>query len=443
MRLVGLLLIAIALALPLWWFVPLAAEHDAAAVFSQYLGSSALIVMAFAQLLATRARILEPVFGGLDRIYVLHKWLAIGALGALLLHDTIDADLPDLGPHGVANAVGDTFGELSLYGLIVLIIITIATFVPYHLWRWTHKLIGIFFALGAVHFLLIAKPFEAADPAGLYVGAFCAVGVLAYLYALLPFRWMRGRFSYEVAAVEPTGDVLAVTLKPRGRGIAHRAGQFAFFSFDSAEISEVHPFTISKAPDAERVLRVTVKQLGDFTARLDGRLRPGVRVAVSPSYGHFIRAGRRPEIWIAGGIGITPFLAWAEGLDDNGEPVHLFYCVSERSAAAHLTELEAIAEQKPRFHLHVVVSKTDGRLTVQQIVDRIGVPLGQVEAAFCGPEAMRKALREALEARGLPRGRFRFEAFEIRSGVGLRRILFWLLKIVIGRLEAQQTRPAT
>jgi len=40
---------------------------------SQYFGSAALIVMAISQLLATRFRVLEVIFGGLDRIYVLHK----------------------------------------------------------------------------------------------------------------------------------------------------------------------------------------------------------------------------------------------------------------------------------------------------------------------------------------------------------------------------------
>ena len=53
---------------------------------SQYFGSTALIIMAISQLLATQFRFLEIIFGGLDRIYALHKWLGIGTLAFILMH---------------------------------------------------------------------------------------------------------------------------------------------------------------------------------------------------------------------------------------------------------------------------------------------------------------------------------------------------------------------
>jgi len=53
---------------------------------SQYFGSTALIIMAISQLLATRFGFLEIIFGGLDRIYALHKWLGIGTLAFILMH---------------------------------------------------------------------------------------------------------------------------------------------------------------------------------------------------------------------------------------------------------------------------------------------------------------------------------------------------------------------
>ena len=80
MKIQGLILIALALLFPLYWYVPLAASHDAEAILSQYLGSMSLIAMGIVQFLATRARGIESVFGGLDRIYILHKWLAVGAI---------------------------------------------------------------------------------------------------------------------------------------------------------------------------------------------------------------------------------------------------------------------------------------------------------------------------------------------------------------------------
>ncbi|MEO1491308.1 MAG: ferric reductase-like transmembrane domain-containing protein [Pseudomonadota bacterium] len=61
------------------------------ALFSQYLGILALIAMAFAQLIATRWPGIEATFGPMDQSYRIHKWLGLGAMAAILLHDTISA----------------------------------------------------------------------------------------------------------------------------------------------------------------------------------------------------------------------------------------------------------------------------------------------------------------------------------------------------------------
>jgi predicted ferric reductase len=90
--------------------------------------------------------------GDLDRICVVHKWLGIGAMAAVLLHDTIDAEMDGLGAETFIVELAETLGEISLYGLLILVTLTVATFVPYHLWRWNHKFIGALFAFAAVHY---------------------------------------------------------------------------------------------------------------------------------------------------------------------------------------------------------------------------------------------------------------------------------------------------
>ena len=117
--------------------------------------------------------------------YVLRKWLGISTLAFILLRDTIDAEMDGLGAETLLVEIAETFGEISLYGILALVVITIATFVPYHLWRLTHRFIGGFYAASAFHFAFILKPFALTDPAGLYVLAFCAIGILSYLYTLL------------------------------------------------------------------------------------------------------------------------------------------------------------------------------------------------------------------------------------------------------------------
>ena len=183
---VGLLVIAATTLVPAYQLFMLPNVTDKAALFSQFLGLAALILMAWGQILATRLRVIETVFGGLDRVYVLHKWAGIIAMSALLLHDTIDADMRGLGRETALNELAETLGEISLYGLLILVVISVATFIPYHLWKWTHKAMGAMFAAGAFHFFFIMKPFAMSDPVGLYTAIFCVAGLAAYIWMLLP-----------------------------------------------------------------------------------------------------------------------------------------------------------------------------------------------------------------------------------------------------------------
>ena len=422
-RPLGLAVVAASLAAPLIWLPGIAQGRDGVALFSQYLGMSALIAMAISQTIATRLAPVEWIFGGLDRAYVLHKWLGIGALVAILLHDTIDADMTGLGGETLLTEAAETAGEIALYGFLILVVITVATFVPYHLWRWTHRLMGVFFLLGAFHFLFILKPFSVGDPLGLYVASFCVLGIAAFAWRLLPAR-MRPSRSYEVAGLEKTAGALAITMTPTGRALRYRPGQFAFAGFDG---SEPHPFTISKAPDADGTIRMTVGPLGDFTSRLAGSLEVGTGVRIEGPFGRFRRPrSKKPELWIAGGIGITPFVAWAQAMDRRDNPVVLFYCVKNEDGAAHLRELAARADDLPNFTLVLHASETSGRATAETILETTGLDASNLSIAFCGPEAMRKALSTGFAVRGVPVRKIGYEEFEIRSGIGLKAFAAYL-----------------
>jgi len=421
MRIFGLALIIAALFLPLMWFAPLMAKHDALAIFSQFLGTFALVGMAIGQMLAIRWAGLEPIFGGLDRIYVIHKWLGISALATMVLHDIIDADVQGLGRETLLNDIAETVGEVSLYGIIALILITIITFIPYHLWRWTHKLMGAFFIAGAFHFAFILKPFSNGDPLGVYTLAFCAVGALSYFWTLLPFPFAHGRHTYTVSDVEKTGDALAISLAPQKRGVQHKAGQFAFIRFEDGE---THPFTISKAPTGDRSLRFTVKPLGDDTRRFDRLIKQGQLASVSSAFGHFKARPKVPQIWVAGGIGITPFMAMAEEIGN--EDVTLFYCVPKKASAAHRTELEKIAAEKPNFTFQIKASNDGERFQMHELQECLGDYGDNTHIYFCGPEGLRNAVQASLSAWGHSAQKFHYEEFEIRSGIGIRKFMGWV-----------------
>lgn len=421
MRPLGIVLILAAILAPLIWYAEWIAGRDGTAMFSQYISSVAIIAMAITQLLSTRMRWLEFVFGGLDRIYIIHKWLGILAITSLLIHDTVDAELR--GQETFLTDLGETLGEISLYGLLALVVITIITFIPYNLWRWTHKLMGAFFIFGAIHYILLMKPLSPVLPTGIYMLVFCVLGIVCYIYTLLPLR--EGK-PFLIKSVTSFGSAVSVTLMPEKRGISHRAGQFAFLKFDVPEFEEVHPFTISQAPQQDGAIRFTIKKMGDYTEQIGNAIQVGTKAKVSGAFGHFKRRGKKPEIWIAGGIGITPFLAWSSELRKADHPIYLFYCVRAEHEAIHLDELKS-KEKLENFNFNLITSSKGQRLSARMIAEKVNFPVAEADVYYCGPEAMRKALSRDLRLEGLSSRSFHYEEFEIRSGIGFRKIASWLL----------------
>jgi predicted ferric reductase len=446
MRPLGLALIALAVLIPVYWFAPIASERDPVALFSQYLGAAALILMGINQFVATRAPGLEIVFGPLDRIYVLHKWLGVIALIAMGLHDIIDADMNGL-RGGVLSGIAEDIGEISLYGLMILILASVITFIPYHLWKWSHRIIGVFFFLGAFHFFFIAKPFSNFDPLGLYVSAFCALGILSYIWMSVVRPMAPRGHRYEVDLVRRVGGLTELVLLPKGGGMRHKPGQFAFLSIDGGGLGEEHPFTLSSAPTDDRVLRFSIKDLGDYTDRLQRTVQPGMDAIVSGPFGHFsMPRGRDPQVWVGAGVGITPFLAFAESLKDRETgPVKLYYCVRERDDIPYAVELERLAEEVDTLELIIVNSAEGIRLTSDRIVSDLGGDVANAHVFFCGPVPMRKALKSGLLLKGLKASRFRFEEFEMRTGIGLQALAVWLWdrgKYEVVKRVFRKTEPA-
>ncbi len=425
MRLFGILLIVVTVAFPAFQLVALPNVPDQVALFSQYLGLAALILMAWGQIMSTRLPGVEFVFGGLDRVYVLHKWAGITAMFAVLLHDTIDAEMRGLGGETVLNELAETLGEISLYGLLILVVISVATFIPYHLWKWTHKGMGALFAAASFHFFFILKPFAMGDPAGLYTGAFCAAGLAAYIWMLLPDQ-MRASKGYTITDLKNTGGAVAISMKPSGKALKPSHGQFGLLQFIGTGKYEAHPFSFSKINE-DGTLRVTVKPLGDFTSGLRASLDVGQDVRIQGPFGRFRLAAKSSEVWIAGGIGITPFLAWAHALGNDSPTVDLFYCARSRQEAPHLDELESLAVSKPNFNLHLTLSSENKRLTADLISELSSCDLSEAKISFCGPVPLREALQRGLRRYGVGPRHFHFEEFEFRTGVGLKRLAAWVL----------------
>jgi predicted ferric reductase len=303
--------------------------------------------------------------------------------------------------------------------MVLLLVLTLTSWVPYDKWKLSHKALGLVLLGGAVHMWFVegtrGLPVSIAENAGLwgYMTGLVGVGLVGAVYKtiVLPL-WPTPR--YTVTGVERLNDdVVEVELTPQGELLDFVPGQFVFVTIHGDDFTnEAHPYTLCGRADAE-TLTITVKALGDYTTRLYESLEPGVEATLEGPYGCFdYRDGGDRQIWIAGGVGVAPFLSWARNLapDSAAAPdVDFYYCVHDRTDAVYRDEFEALAQGLPTVDVALVCSVEAGHLHARDLGDVSGT-----DVFMCGPRRLTQDLRRQLRQRGVPNARIHFEDFEFR-----------------------------
>lgn len=398
------------------------APFGADTALSIALGAASIAAMSLALFLSIRPRWLEPLFGGLDRMYGAHKWLGITALVLMLAHNTIEPQLEDVVRETRLGEFASDVGEIAFNGFIGLILISwlkrlpfTRLELPWPIWRFTHRFMGLLFAVAAFHQLAIDKPAGVDGTLSLYLNALSLAGLAAWLFTQFVSPFLRPR-DFVLERLDQHGAVVEMTLRPEKCAMRWRPGQFAFVSALDAGMSEAHPFTMASAPRPDGVVNFSIKALGDWTRRLPRRLAAGQRLRVEGPYGRFVfRKGVRRQVWLAGGIGITPFLAWAEALTDaDRQDISLVWVVTTQTEAFAADRLIAIAARHPNLTMHVVASVEDGRLTAQRLTQLTPFPVRESELFYCGPAGLRNAIVSGLQAMGQSPRRLHHEVFELR-----------------------------
>ncbi len=391
---------------------------------------TALFALSF--VLAARLRWLEDYFGGLDKMYSFHHTVGLTAFGLLLAHPVLLAlrFLPDqaermlwfLLPLHARGAVN--WGVVALWGLVLLIGLTLWSRIRYDTWKVSHRFMAIALLMGGLHVALM-EPTRGTDvvlarfaPLRVYMFALIGVGLIAAGYSLLR-PWVGPRARFTTQSVHRLNDeVLEIELAPRDAPLDHVPGQYVFVTFLSDDLPrESHPFTICSPAD-EDAITIMVKMLGDFTGQLYQRLEAGTPAQVEGPYGRFdYRQGGDDQIWIAGGVGVAPFLSWARHMTRHmAHPgartpqVDFYYCVHSRGDAVYHDELAALSDEYANLNLSLVCSTEDGHLHASD-VDRAE----DADIFICGPKRLITGMTRQFRARGVTPRRIHFEDFEFRT----------------------------
>ncbi len=290
---------------------------------------------------------------------------------------------------GIPDAV---FGTALLIAVVISSFVVLRRRLRYEAWYVIHLTAYLAVALAWSHQLptgndFILNPRAATWWSALYVITLALVIVFRIVLPLL-FAF---QYQLKVADVQPEGPNV-VSLLLTGRNLERmgaRAGQFFLWRFLTPRLMwESHPFSLSSAPDGQS-LRITVKNLGDFTGRI-GEIKTGTRVIGVGPFGLFTEEMRQCEraALIAGGVGITPIRSLVEEMSGD---VDLVYRVNREEEVVFREELDDL-ERRRGVRVHYVIGRHDAPgaeyLLSPEHIKELIPDIANRDVYICGPPAM-------------------------------------------------------
>ncbi|MCL5730249.1 MAG: hypothetical protein M1165_01630, partial [Candidatus Pacearchaeota archaeon] len=162
-----------------------------------------------------------------------------------------------------------------------------------------------------------------------------------------------------------------------------------------------------------RVIKIIIKKSGDFTNLLE-MIKEGDKVTLEGPYGrfNFRNFENKNQVWIAAGIGISPFLGMIEELKENPDyRVELFYTFSENKIInQHYLK---IIQETENLRFVPWNSRKRGHLKLKDITNS-DMNLKDKEILICGPLAFKEEIIKRLKELRINKDKIHEEVFELK-----------------------------
>jgi predicted ferric reductase len=395
-------------------------------LLSRSLGDAAglcgMAMFSLVMILSARLKFFEKFFKGINESYTAHHFFGGLAFCLLLFHPLLLAYRYFLISYKAAalfllpsTSLALNFGILGLFVMIITLVLTFYTKLKYQVWKFTHKFLGVAFIFAFLHTFLIGADVATNQPLRIYLFVLGIGAIVAYFYRTLFADYLVRIFDYKVTGIKEYEDkIWEITFQPKNREIKFTPGQFAFVKLFSNEISkEPHPFSFSSANGSP--LKIAIKELGDYTNKI-GKIREGDLAVFEGPFGAFSFRNyqNKKQIWIAGGVGITPFLSMLRDLTDKDSDyiIDIYYSVKDESCLAFKSEIELIAKNNKNLNVIFWVTNKEGFINGDYITEKIP-DLKDRDILICGPGIMMSALKDQLFNKGLAKNQIHAEEFQL------------------------------
>lgn len=189
-----------------------------------------------------------------------------------------------------------------------------------------------------------------------------------------------------------------------------RAGQYVSLQAKIGDSLVSRPYSISSSPDEalEGRLSLGIEDAGFFSGYMNNEAKIGDRFVMTEPSGEFHYENIRDKkniVCIAGGSGITPFLAMAKSVAEGNEDYNmtLFYGAKDFENLAYRDELEVLKKSGVQI-IYVLETAHEGceqGFVTAKMLEKY-VDINASTFFMCGPVAMYASILDELKPYNLP-----------------------------------------
>jgi len=197
-----------------------------------------------------------------------------------------------------------------------------------------------------------------------------------------------------------------------------KAGQYASVIVDGHP--KPAPFSIASSPTQINQLDLGVEVVGEVTTAMS-QLQPGDVVTLKGPFGNFVMPDdHRKVCFLAGGVGVTPFMSMARWIRDTSPDKYavMFYSCKTKDQFMWFEELEEMHKNNANIKVVFTLTKdvpqgwqyNTGRMDEQMIRNELPDFMEYVYFR-CGPVALIDAMFQLLSSMGVPQENLKREAW--------------------------------
>lgn len=232
----------------------------------------------------------------------------------------------------------------------------------------------------------------------------------------VPKKVIFDNYDTIVSKIEaPLPDLRIYQFTLVGKQINFLAGQYVSLIVPG---STPAPFSIASSPEVHTMIELGIEITGGPHTSKIKELKEGDHATLRGPFGNFVLQGEKKVAFLAGGVGITPFICMLRWITETNQQIDatLFYSCKGRLNFLWLEELEEMTRKYPNVHLVATCTRETpegwkhklGRINAQMIKEALP-DYSEYTFYSCGPPVLIEAMFNTLKEMGVPEEKLKRE----------------------------------